>query len=100
MSLVPKYPRIRLLSPTRRRIAFVHPGSDTSEQLHHLGWRLYTGPAQVYTTHKGPGKTDSPFNPALDPRNGFIIPGTDPALTPIARPAGSLDHNPYAVDIG
>jgi len=98
MTLVPKCPRIRLISPLQRRIATVHPSSATSEQLHRLGWRLYTGPAKVATHHAGSGRREAAMRPDADPRNGFIIPGTDPDLEPSTR-AGSIDFNPYGADI-
>jgi len=98
-NLVPKYPRIRLLSPSRRRIAYVHLGSNTSEQLHRLGWTAYDGPATVYSHYTGSKRMDACIRPDADPRNGFIVPGSDPDLTPVDRPAGSIDFNPHGVDI-
>lgn len=97
--LVPAYPRIRLLSPTHRRIAYVHPGSPTHDQLHTLGWNRYDGPATVVSHHAGPGRLDAAMRPDADPRNGFIVPGSDPDLIPSERPAGTVDFDPHVGEI-
>ncbi len=90
----------RMLSPTHRRIVAVEGGSNTAQQLRALGWRSYYGSAKVTEGFDGVCQSGGTVNP--DPRNGWVIDGTDPNLTPKVpydRPAGSVDQNPHALNL-
>lgn len=98
-------PVARLISPTGRRITEVEIGSTKSSNLKKLGWRLYTGPGEATAGFDGtmpsrPGKVEHvPVDADKDPRNGWLIPESDPNVKRVLSPAGSFDQNPSAANL-
>lgn len=93
-------PVARLISPTGRRITEVEIGSTKSSNLKRLGWRLYTGPGEASAGFDGKhSRGIVPIDADKDPRNGWLIPETDPNVKRVLSPAGSFDQNPSAANL-